>query len=76
MGVEVPHHVPDDPRALAVRAVGLHTRVVHPEQYPAMHGLEAVPHVGQRPADDHAHGVIEVRRAHLVGDLDLLYAAL
>ena len=41
-----------------------------------MHGLEAVAHVGQRPADDHAHGVVEVGGAHLVRDLDLFYAAL
>ncbi|GAB4388759.1 MAG: hypothetical protein Kow0025_09970 [Thermodesulfovibrionales bacterium] len=30
-----------------------------------MHGLEAVPHLGQGAADDHAHGVIEVGPLHL-----------
>ena len=35
-----------------------------------MHGLEPVAHVGQRAADDHAHGVIEIAPPHLVGDRD------
>ena len=50
--------------------------IVHAEKDPAVHRLETVAHVGQRPADDHAHGVVEVGRAHLVGYLDLLYSAL
>ena len=33
-----------------------------------MHGLQAVAHVGQRAAHDHAHGVIEVGALHLVVD--------
>ena len=41
-----------------------------------MHRLQAVAHVGQRPADDHAHGVIEVRRTHLVFDGDRLYVVI
>jgi hypothetical protein len=36
----------------------------------AMHRLQAVAHVGQRPAYDHAHGVIEVGLAQLVFDVD------
>ena len=35
-----------------------------------MHRLHAVAHVGQRPAHDHAHRVIEIGAAHLVGDRD------
>ena len=35
-----------------------------------MHRLQAVAHVGQRAADDHAHRVIEVGALHLVGDRD------
>ena len=31
-----------------------------------MDGLETVAHVGQRAADDHRHGVVQVRRLHLV----------
>ena len=32
----------------------------------AMHRLETVAHIGQRPTHDHAHRVIEVRRSHLL----------
>ena len=35
-----------------------------------MHRLEAVAHVRQRPSHDHAHGVTEVRLAHLVLEID------
>ncbi len=69
VGVVVTHDGADDVGALAVRAVRLEAGVVHREQHPAVHGLEAVPHVRQRPADDHAHRVVEVRRAHLLLEL-------
>ena len=75
MGMEVTHDVTDHARTLAVGAGGPHARVVHAEQHTPMHRFEAVANVRQSPAHDHAHGVIEVRRAHLVGDLDLLDAA-
>ena len=35
-----------------------------------MDRLEPVAHVGQRAADDHAHRVIEIRRLHLIDDVD------
>ena len=35
-----------------------------------MDRLQAVAHIGQGAADDHAHGVIEIRAAHLVFDVD------
>ena len=35
-----------------------------------MHRLQTVADVGQRAADDHAHGVIEIRPPHLVFDID------
>ncbi len=75
VGMEVTHDIPDDARALAVGPVGLHARVVHAEEHPAVHRLESVADVGQGAAHDHAHGVVEIRRPHLVRDLDLLYAA-
>ncbi len=34
-----------------------------------MHGLQAVANVGQRAADDDAHGVVEIRLAHLVFEI-------
>src|SRR5439155_22814278 len=37
-------------------------------------GFQAVAHVGQRTADDHAHGVIEIGALHLLDDRNRLYA--
>ncbi len=76
VGVEITHDIPDDAGALAVGPVGLHAGVVHAEQHAPVHRLETVADVGQSAPHDHAHGVVEVGRAHLVRDLDLLYAAL
>ena len=63
------HRVADDARALDVRAVRRQAGLVHRVQHAPVHGLQAVTHVGQRAPDDHAHRVVEVRRAHLVGEL-------
>ena len=64
--MEVAHHAADDVGALAVRPVGLQPRLVHREEHAPVHRLEAVAHIGERAADDHAYGVIEVRRPHLL----------
>jgi hypothetical protein len=69
------HHLADDERALAIGAVRLQPEVVHRVQHPAVDGLQSVAGVRQRPADDHAHRVIEVRGAHLLGEIALLYTA-
>ena len=56
--------------ALARGPVGVQPHLVHAEQDAAMHRLQAVADIGQRAADDHAHGVIEIRPLHLVFDVD------
>ena len=60
------HHLADDARALAVRPVRLEPELVHGVEHPPVDRLEPVAHVGERAADDHAHGVIEVRGPHLL----------
>ena len=57
-----------DGRALLVVAVRLQSQTVHGEQDPPMNRLEAVPHIGKRPLNDHAHRVVEKRAAHLLLD--------
>ena len=69
------HRLADDLRALDVRSVRLEAELVHRVQHAAMHRLEAVAHIGQCAPDDHAHRVIEIRRAHLVGEFAWLGAA-
>ena len=66
------HHVADDVRALLVGPVRLHAVLVHAVEHAAVHRLQAVPHVGQRAADDDVHRVVEEARAHLLLELTLL----
>ena len=68
--VVLAEHVADDPRALDVGPVPDVVRLVHREQDAAVHRLQPVAHVGQRPPDDHAHRVIEVGAAHLLFEAD------
>jgi hypothetical protein len=72
--VVVTHDVTDDAGALDVAAVGAEAGVVHRVQDLAVHRLEAVPHVRQRPPDDDAHRVVEVRALHLDLEADRLDA--
>ena len=62
------HHVADDARRLHVLLVGRVALLVHRIEDAAVHGLEAVARVRERTRHDHAHGVIEIRAFHLVGD--------
>ena len=64
------HRVAGDARAFDERAIGTEALRLHVPQDPAVHGLEAVAHVGQGAADDDRHGVVEERPLHLVLDLD------
>jgi hypothetical protein len=64
------HHVADDLGALAIGAIRRQAHLAHAEQHAPVRRLEAVPYVGQRAPDDHAHGVIHVRALHLVFDVD------
>ncbi|OQC41772.1 MAG: hypothetical protein BWX64_00674 [Acidobacteria bacterium ADurb.Bin051] len=70
MRVVLAHDVADDARGLLVRLAGGVARLPHPVEHPPVHRLEAVAHVGQRPAHDHAHRVIEVAALHLLFDVD------
>jgi hypothetical protein len=54
------HHLADDPGTLHIRPVPDGVGFVHCIEDAPVHGLEAIAHVGQRPADDHAHRIIEV----------------
>ncbi len=64
--VVLAHHLADDAGGLAVRLVVGEAALVHGIQDAAVHGLQPVPRVRQRAADDHRHGVVEVGAAHLL----------
>ena len=64
--VVLAHYLADDRRALDVLARRPQAELVHRVEDPAVDRLEAVADVGQSAPDDHRHGVVEIRRAHLV----------
>ncbi len=68
--VVLAEHVADHARALDVGPVPDVVGLVHGEEHAPVHRLEAVAHVRQRAPDDHAHGVVEVRAAHLLFEGD------
>ena len=63
-------HIADDVGAFPGGAIGVQPHRIHAVKDAPVHGLQAVAHVGQGAADDHAHGVIEIRPPHLVFDID------
>ena len=66
----VAHDVADDLGRLGVLLVELKAHLLHAVKDAAMNGLEAVADIGQGAADDDRHGVVEIRAAHLVFDID------
>ena len=75
VGMVLAQHFADDLGALHVLAVVQQSHVVHGVENAAMHGLEAVAHVGQRAADDDRHRIVEIRTAHLLFNVDGLNVA-
>ena len=60
----------NDTRALFVGSVAQHAQVLHAVEHAAVHGFQSIAHVGQSPADDHRHRIIDVGGAHFVLDVD------
>ena len=63
-------HLADDAGALAVLLGRIEAHLAHRVQDAALHGLEAVAHVGERARRDDGHGIGEVALPHLVFDGD------
>src|SRR5207253_141816 len=78
--VEFTHDVADYARGFLGGPVMVQAHFLHHIKDAAVDRLEAVTHIGEGAADDHAHGVIEVRAAHLVfdvyGDVALVVTAI
>ena len=68
--VVLTQHLTHHPRALHIGAVPDVVGLMHGKQHPAVHRLESVTHIRQCPADDHAHGVIEIGATHLLFETD------
>jgi hypothetical protein len=68
--VVLTHHVADDAGGLLVGLRAVVAAILHGVQDAAVDRLEAVAHVREGAAHDHAHGVIEIGAAHLLFDRD------
>ena len=78
--VQLTHDVADHAGGFLGGPVMVQAHLLHHIKDAAVDRLEAVADIGEGAADDHAHGVIEVRAAHLVfdvyGDVALVVAAI
>ena len=70
VGVVFTDDVADDAGALAVGPVIVVAALAHGEENAAVHRLEAVAHVRQGPADDDGQGVLQIRLADFILDVD------
>ena len=73
--VELTHHFTHDTGALLGLAAKTQAHVVHAEQDAALHGLETVAGVREGTGHNHRHGIVDVRRAHLMVNFHLLDVA-
>ena len=69
MRVELSHHFSDRASRLAVSLLMRMSGLMHTPKNPAMYWLESVPDIGQSPADDDAHSVVDVTLFHLLRDV-------
>ena len=67
--VVVAHRLGNGACGFRVSAVRPEPGVEHRVEHAAVHRLEAVAHLRQSAADDHAHGVVDVAALHLVLDV-------
>ena len=68
--MEVAHHIADHLGRLDVLLVKRQAQPVHSVEDAAMHRLQAIPDIGQRARNNHAHRVVEIRALHLFRDGD------
>ena len=71
VGVVLTQHFPHDPGAFAVGPIAGQAQLVHRIQDAAMHRFEAIAGIGQGPAHDHAHRILQVGARHFVAKVGL-----
>jgi hypothetical protein len=69
MGMVLTDNIADDPRRFLVGLVPVVVELVHRMKDAPVNGLQAISHIGQRPADDDAHGVVHVGLFHFIFDI-------
>ena len=63
-------HVADYAGRFLVGLVPVVGQLGHGIKHTPMHRFQTITHIGKRTAHDHAHGVVEIRLAHLVFEVD------
>ncbi len=58
--------VADYARAFLVGFVVGVAEFIHGPKHTTMHRLQTIAHIGQRAADNHRHGIVQIGPAHLV----------
>ena len=71
VGVVLTQHITDAGCGLLKRLIGSQTAFVHGVENAAVDRLEAVTHIGQRPANDDAHGVFNIGALHFFNQVTL-----
>ena len=74
MGVIFTHDFTDDARGFHIFSIPVKSTLVHRVEDTPMNRLQTIAHIRQRPADDYAHGVVEIGALHFLHDGDRLYA--
>ena len=70
VGVILTDDVTHDAGGLLVGGTVGVTQLSHGEQYASVYRFEAIAHVGQSPADNDAHRIVDIGRTHLLFDRD------
>ena len=60
------YNLPDHSGAFPEGPVREKLEIPHSVEDPALHRFQPIPGIGQRPSHDHAHGVIDIGRAHFI----------
>ena len=66
VGMVFPQDVSHHPGTLAERTLRRQAQLMHGVENAALHRLQAISHIGQGAAHDHAHGVFQVGALHLL----------
>ena len=71
--VVLAQHFADDAGGFFIRGVRPDAHIVHGVEDAAVNWLETIARVRKGPGNDHAHGIVEVSRTHLLVEIDLFY---
>ena len=71
VGVVFAEHFTHHPGAFAVRAVAGETQLVHRVENAPVHRLETIAGIGQGPAHDHTHRILQIGARHFIAQIGL-----